>query len=130
MARVLPRDVYNAIDASFAWTRDFRSQMANRENSRSYGPSMVPGIVRLAQSIPEELLVLSSEEGARFVLSLSALEQAVLQNQSHGNVFTWPMLTDNMDCLVVVKEALHKCPEEAPSKINEGPIVHTGFGLS
>jgi len=65
--------------------------------------------------IPEELIVLDATENARLILAKEALEATLDLGTRHSTAPDWPRLTDHTDCLVIVKEALKKCPDEAPS---------------
>lgn len=74
MQRVLPFDVVKAIDDQFPWTRDWTHQVSNRENSRSFIVSVLPGILKMIDQIPGELIVLDAPENARLILATEALQ--------------------------------------------------------
>jgi hypothetical protein len=126
MRHALPADVVKVIEEQFAWTRsNWRERIQQRNESRFYAVSPMPGILRLIDRIPEELIVLDSSTDAQFTLALSALEAATTRGRSDPNGFVWPVIalpgrSEHEDCLMLVKDALAVCPNEAPSKSTKG----------
>jgi hypothetical protein len=123
MARVLPHDVVGAIDSQLPWVKDWRNGtvVELREQYRFRARELLPGILQLIASVPEEfLVVLSSEERVRLLLADAALDEALDAARNNLNSFQWPSLQDRTDCLVVVREALEKCPAQVPSKSTQG----------
>jgi len=116
MRRVLPSDVVEVIDEQFGWTRGWSREIAQREASRNFAVSLLPGILRLIEAIPEELIFLSPAENSRLILATAALEEAAGSGRNNPGAFTWPTLINHIDCLAIVRGALQKCPDEAPSK--------------
>src|SRR5260370_37800013 len=100
MRRVLPSDVVYAIDEQFGWTREGARRIENKNETRFQAVAWLPGILRLVEAIPEELLNLNSEDSVRFTLSLSALEEGLARGRNNSNEFGWPALADHSDCLM------------------------------
>ena len=127
MRRVLPSDVVRTIDTQLPWaTREWRRAAQTRANFRPYGVQLVSGILKLIEQIPEELLTVRSDDYVRFISAKAALEEAVTRARNLGD-FEWPMTIDQDDCLVIIKEALQLCPDEAPSSsVGELAFVQDG----
>lgn len=113
--RVLPHDLVEAIDTQLPWVRDWERQINLRAQYEGRAREILPGILRLLDGVPEELLVVSSQQRSRFMLAQAALEEVLTSSRNHGNTFTWPRLNDNVDCVSVIREVLAACPDEAPS---------------
>ncbi len=120
MARVLPRDVVEAIDDQLPWAKDWTHQINLREQFRFRAADILPGILILVRSVPEELLILTSKERIRLTLAEAALIEAANRARHNSNEFTWPTLADHADCMAIVREMLMKCPDQAPSASVEG----------
>jgi len=114
--RVLPSDVVRAINEQFPWTTDWTRQLELQEQYRFKAPDLLPGVLQLVRRVPEDLLVLNATQGARLILATEGLQAAL--DRARGDVvgFHWPRLSDNVDCLVIVRQALEQCPDEAPSQ--------------
>jgi hypothetical protein len=120
--RTMPKDVVQAIEGYFPWTRgDWRSHVTDRSNFQWLAPVMLPGILEMVDRIPGKLLVFDSDTYSQFTLAVLALRRSLQRQDS----FTWPQFpvpgqTVHEDCLVMVKNILGKCPDEAPSKSTKG----------
>lgn len=128
MRRALPSDVVKVIEDQFLWANgDWRQHLAKKDEMRYYAPNVMPGILRLINQIPEELLVLDISTNARFTIALAALEAAAERASRNGLPFDWPQIvasgtTEQDDCLILVKNALAICPDTAPSTSTKGMI--------
>ncbi len=126
MRRALPSIVVTIIEEQFSWTRgDWRQRVEERAHSMHYAVTALLGIVRLIERIPEEVLLLDPAIDAQFTMALTALEAAITKGQSNPNAFDWPRIvvstkSDPEDCLVIVKNALATCPDQAPSQSMKG----------
>src|SRR5208337_4151551 len=115
--RMLPTDVVSAIDAELPWAQNPQVNLNKRGELRFRALEIVPGILRLVDRIPDELLAgLSSEDMRRFVLAETALREAVERARNSVNSFDWPRLSDNTDCVEALRNVLAKCPDQAPSE--------------
>ena len=126
MRTVLPSDVVNVIEGQFPWTRgNWRAQAAKKNEMRWYAVNTVPGILKMIEGVPEDLLTFGSVEYGLFTMAIAALEVAVARGKDHEDRFNWPMIvipkqSEQEDCLVFVKNALSTCPDQAPSKSTKG----------
>lgn len=114
--RILPHDVVEAIDGALPWVRDWENQLSLRGNFRFRAPHILPGILRLIAQVPEELLVLSPQQISQMILAQSALEAELGSAQGSGVSFDWPRMSNNVDCVAVIRDTLAACPDEAPSR--------------
>jgi len=116
MARVLPHDMVDVIDTELPWAKDITHQMNLRANYRAKAREILPGILRLLEEVPEELLVLSSQQRCRLMLAQAALEEALNIARRSLMEFDWPRMNDGSDCVAVIREILAGCPDAAPSQ--------------
>jgi len=96
-----------------------------RTKPKCYGlnaPPILSGILEVIRNIPEELLVLDSQERAGFTVAVSALEWRTNNGVNDPNGFGFPVIGDDMDCLPVVRNTLCKCPDQAPSQSTAGLV--------
>ena len=114
--RVLPHDLVEVIDSELPWARDWGRQQERREQYRFRALQILPGILRLLAQVPEELLVLSAQQSSRLMLAQAALEESLNVARNSANAFDWPRMSDNADCVAVIREILAGCPDEAPSQ--------------
>jgi hypothetical protein len=125
MKRVLPSTVVEVIRQHFGWTRDWRANVQTRTSSQFYGATVMSGILRLIDRIPEELLTMDPATDAQYSLSLSSFEDMVVRGRANPNAFIWPMISvtgrlGQEDCLTIIRHALASCPDEAPSTSTRG----------
>jgi hypothetical protein len=122
MRRALPSDVVKAIEEQFSWTKkNWKEQVSQRNEGRFYGVTVIPGILRLVERIPEELIILDSATDSKFTLAIHSLEYSVVRGQANPNDFLWPVISvpgtsEQEDCLTIVRNALLICPDQAPSQ--------------
>ena len=117
MTRIVPTQIVRAIDEFFPWAKDWQkgNQVEGRDQARSVGVWRLPGIVEMLGQIPDELLILESEQETEFLFASVALRHEVdVLALGHREVINWPMI-GNRDCVNIVREALLKCPDEGPS---------------
>ncbi len=121
MPRALPSDVVRVIEVQFPWAvGDWRKNINQRNGMAHYAANVMPGLLRLINHIPEELLVFDAQTSARFQMALAALEASATRASTKGAAFDWiqlvkPGTTEQDDCLMIVKDALASCPDSAPS---------------
>ncbi len=126
MRTVLPSDVVKVIDGQFPWTRgNWRAQGTKKNETRWYGAVAVPGILNMIEGVSEDLFTFGSVEYGLFTMAIAALEVAVARGRDNEDRFNWPMIvipgqSEQEDCLVLVKNALSTCPDQAPSKSTKG----------
>jgi hypothetical protein len=114
---MLPSDVISTIDRELPWVRNWQTELNKRGEFRFRALEIVPGLLRLVERVPDELLAsLSSEDLARFVLAETALLEAIASARNSANSFDWPRLSDNTDCVAAIRSLLEKCPDQAPSE--------------
>src|SRR5208282_389043 len=126
MRRTLPSSVVQVIEEQFPWTKgNWRQKVTQKDGSEFYGRTVMPGILRMIDRIPEELLMMDRSTDAQFTLALSAFEDMIARARANPNEFHWPLVimpgqSQQEDCLVTVKNALALCPDEAPSTSTRG----------
>lgn len=116
MNHVLPSDIVRALEEEFPLTLRLKVDASGVTNEAYRAGTIVPGILALINEIPEDLMTIDSSERTRLVLSMIALDQAAEWQRRTTNGIPWPRLKDNTPCLSVVRDALLKCHDQAPSQ--------------
>ena len=126
MPRVFPSQVVGIIDEHFT--------AARTETDFAIGPrssGILKAIIRLIGEIPTELLELSPGDYGEFVCAVESLSSAVAQWELRGSDDP-PAQVKNKNPIVIIREALSKCPDEgaAPGTvellfINHAKLAHS-----
>ncbi|WP_146188366.1 hypothetical protein [Methylosinus sporium] len=103
MSQVMPSQVVQTIDELFPHAAQGRA---------SHSPAMT-GIISLAKAIPPELISVSSNDYADFVLAISTIEYHLRVWQARGNVGGMAPVK-GMDAISIIRQVLVKCPDEFP----------------
>ena len=79
----------------------------------------------MIERIPEDLIVLDTATDGLFTMAVAALEVTAARGRENAEAFHWPLIvvpgrTEQDDCLVLVKNSLAGCPDQAPSKSTRG----------
>lgn len=109
MPRAVPSQVVALIDDHFPH--------AKSESNFIVGPDAAPklaAIVQLVRDVPEELLQISGSDHSDLVLGVSMLEFMAESWRARGSV-TVPQKVRKLHALSIVRKALCKCPDQAPS---------------
>jgi hypothetical protein len=109
MPSVMPTQAVAAIDQLFPHVRGGGAQ----GTYSSGNASALRGIVNLVKQVPQELLILPSDQYADMVLGLGAIEEELSTWASRGDVGVLRPVK-GLDPLVLVRGALLKCPDEYP----------------
>jgi hypothetical protein len=72
------------------------------------------GFVDLLEQIPDQLLILETDESSDFFIARAALRKAADLAVPGEGPIQWPSL-GNRDCIAIIRTALGKCPDRAPS---------------
>jgi hypothetical protein len=109
MSRVVPSQVVELIDQLFPPTRT-----AGRFDVHMGGAGHLAAILAFAKEVPPELLTLAGQDLADYVVSVALIETVLHLWTSAGS--HWK-LTDYRatNPVVLLRRALEKCPDEAPS---------------
>ncbi len=122
MSRIVPSQVIAIIDKYLPWAKDWslsQSQAQQRQQAGHAAVSWLSGFVDLLEQIPDELLILDTNETSEFLMARAALrKEAEIVIRGQGPV-EWPMLRQR-DCVEIVRTALDKCPDQAPSTSGGG----------
>jgi hypothetical protein len=110
MPQVMPSQVVKTIDQLFPHaSQDQRSIVLDSSQK-----TKLRGIIDLYEHVPDQLLVLSSEDYADLVFALSTITQYLAYWTSHGDVGSLPVVSGGFDSITVVRRLLAKCPDEHP----------------
>lgn len=109
MPRAVPSQVVAMIDEQFA-----NAKSASDFEVHSDAASKLAAIVQLVREIPEELIQISGSDYSDLVLGISMLDYMAKSWQTRGNVNV-PQRVRKVHALTIVRQALCKCPDEAPS---------------
>jgi hypothetical protein len=109
MPRVVPSQIVALIDENFPTAREGKAFEIYPGNAPEVG-----AIVRLVGEIPDELLVLSGIDYNRLLLGLDCLSEAVERWRSRGGSEP-ARAARGMNAIVLVREAMVKCPDQSPS---------------
>jgi len=121
MRRTLPSEVVKAIEAQFPWTvGDWRAHGVKMSESRFYALAVMPGILKMIDGIPEELLTFGGEKHAAYTMATSALTHALERGRANENAAGWPMIMvpwdkQQVSCIIIIRDLLKECQDEAPS---------------
>jgi hypothetical protein len=115
MPRVVPSQVVSFISQTFPWLRapGQASMGLNRQHSGE-----AAGLLRLVDEIPNELLIMGSQEYTEFVCSIEAIRNGVVlwQNQQNPNIqLNVGMIFRDLHPVTVICQALARCPDESPA---------------
>lgn len=117
MPRVVPSAIIAAIDRMF----DFPAKEAGGQNvSRALDgrrSGQVAAVIQLAERIPDELLQLGPEDYAGYVAALETLKSAVRTWTAQGLGAYVPDHVPGfgkLHALTLLRQLLHKCPDEFP----------------
>jgi hypothetical protein len=122
--RVVPSELVVMIDKHLPWAKSWSLALKAlegdaREQFGHVAVSWLCGFVELLKQIPDTLLILDTQESSEFLISRDALRRAAeLAVPGEGPV-RWPMLGER-DCVEIIRTALAKCPDEAPSTSGGG----------
>ena len=122
MSRIVPSQVVSVIDTIVAADRGMARTNSSISVDFSHS-SALQGILDIARSVPEELLVLGAEDYTKLTCARAAIENAITISQ--GRTFqensSVPMyLTPipgfgDLNPIFLLRDALEKCPDEYPS---------------
>ena len=121
--RVVPTQLISIIDQYLPWVKNWKATTEQEQQRSKAAHSNVvfwlSGFVDLLEQIPDQLLILGSNEAAEFIIARAALrKEADVAVRGQGPFF-WPAVGDR-DCVEIVRTALEKCPDEAPSTSGGG----------
>jgi hypothetical protein len=127
MPRVFPSQVVGIIDEHFT---DARTEADFAIRSRSSG--ILKAILRLIGEIPTELLELNPSDYGEFVCAVESLSSAVTQWEQQRGSDDPPAQVKKRNPIVIIREALGKCPDESPAPgtvellfINHAKLAHS-----
>lgn len=107
MARVVPTQVVALVNRSFHFNQGLAQIDAQ------HAPQLT-GILSLARDIPTELLTITGQEYAEYVVALGAIDFCLRFWISRGGAGGLAGVSGKSP-VFIVREALAKCPDEAPS---------------
>jgi len=124
MARVMPSQVVQAIDALFSHAA---KNLPNVQLFAGHSSALL-GILNLSKNIPDELITLAPDDYSKLVLAQSAIEEHLEHWRARGNVGDMaPVL--GFDAITTIRRALSKCQDESPPSattellfINDAPL--------
>ncbi len=109
MPRAVPSQVVALIDELFPNTESAPNFKVNPDAA-----PRLAAIVQLVRDVPEELLQISGSDYSDLVLGVSILEYMAKSWQERGGV-TVSQKVKKVHALSIVRQALCKCPDQAPS---------------
>jgi hypothetical protein len=119
--RIVPSQVIAIIDKYLPWAQDWTTKIEQRSQAAHAAVSWLSGFVDLLEQIPDELLILGTDEGSEFLMARAALRKAAELAVPGKGPVEWPRLGDG-DCVAIVRSALEKCADQAPSTSGGGLI--------
>jgi hypothetical protein len=113
MPRVVPSQVLSFIRGTFPGD-DLPAIRATPDQA----PALA-AIVRLVSEVPDELLTLSGSDYNELLLGIEALKEAIERWKGYAGESTFTMQSvrriNGRDPIVLIRDAIAKCPDEAPS---------------
>ena len=109
MPRVVPSQVVALIDQNFSTAKS-----NTRFDVYSASAGVLSAIVRLVSEIPQELLVLGSEDYSKLICGVESINSAVAKWEQRGGDDP-PAAITGVSPIVAIRAALLKCPDESPS---------------
>lgn len=124
MIRVMPSQVVKWIDSRFPFA-------ANGQKSNPGAPTLdhnhkfeLASLLEMAGNIPEHLMILDAELAGKFVAAIAVLRSAVttwenIPRHPTSGVAGMPQF-DGLHPVTAIRQALSRCPDEAPSPDTTG----------
>lgn len=120
MPKVVPSQVVQTIDLLFPWAKKQKDTKDDRKSIQFGATNQAAAIVKLAEDIPGELLMMEPDVYARFLTATSALKNQIIQWNSAGNVIGNVSQLEriyglgDLHPITIIRNALVTCPDEAP----------------
>lgn len=120
MARVVPSEIVRVIDTWYPVANPANTGKLDFWIGRKRTPQ-VNTILALVDQLPDELLMLQSEDYIDYVAAVEALRHAITRWEA-GLVYQLGVMPgfDLVNPVVMVRRALALCPDEAPSPLVSG----------
>jgi hypothetical protein len=117
MPRVVPSDVVRLIDSMFSWAADAPKSGQSPPQLGVHSLASVAAIVELVDRVPENLLILPSDEYAALVAGHAALRSAVhaWQSGDHQHYLAGIAGYGNRHPVNLLRNSLALCQDEWPS---------------
>ncbi len=109
MPRVVPSQIVALIDELFP-----DAEFATNFKVNQDAAPRLAAIVQLVENIPEELVQISGSDYSDLILGVSTLQYMAKLWQTRGSV-TVHQKVRKVHALTIVRQALSKCPDQAPS---------------
>lgn len=78
MPRIVPSEVVRAIDEWLPWAKDWTLDKAKERAATMFAAvTWLPGIVKMIEGVPDELLTLGAKDTSDFLLARAALQREV-----------------------------------------------------
>lgn len=97
--------------------------MADVNDARFYGGTVMPVILKMIDRVPEELLIWDASVDIRFTLALGASDAVARSGVTRLNSTGHNILlghTAQEHCLVAMRKRLAACLDQAPSQSTKG----------
>jgi hypothetical protein len=117
MPRVVPSDVVSAIERMFPWVILDDERARNRSIGMGHSERLA-AVVTLVEQLPEELIVLNAEDHLGLLCATSAARHQLALWESgvaEGYVLAELHGFEPRTPVVIVRDCLAKCPDQAPA---------------
>jgi hypothetical protein len=116
MSQVVPSQIVALIDQNFSATKSASTRVGHGN------VAVLGAIVRLIDELPQELLTISGEDYSALVCGAESIRHSLAFWRSSNQGEIGNSGVGGRNTLLVIREALAKCPDQAPSPMTSGLV--------